>query len=70
VFSAGKERLPAPGSCARSLASCGLNNISDLIPLPTERGVALSASQIYRLVGDKPERTSFTVLGTLIDTLD
>ncbi|MEV6602410.1 helix-turn-helix transcriptional regulator [Actinoplanes sp. NPDC051346] len=52
------------------MAARGLNNISDLIPLLTERGITLSASQIYRLVGDRPERISLTVLGALIDALD
>ena len=36
------------------MAARGLNNISDLIPLLTERGITLSSSQIYRLVGDRP----------------
>jgi DNA-binding Xre family transcriptional regulator len=35
-----------------------------------ERGVELSASQVYRLVTDKPERLSMKVLIALCDILD
>jgi DNA-binding Xre family transcriptional regulator len=52
------------------MAARGLFNISDLIPLPIERGIDLSPSQIYRLVGQKPERMSMTLLGALCDALD
>ena len=51
------------------MAARSLHNISDLIPLLTERGVNLSASQIYRLVGSRPDRISLTVLGALTDAL-
>lgn len=52
------------------MAARGLFNISDLIPLLVERGIELSPSQIYRLVGQKPERISMTLLGALCDALD
>ena len=52
------------------MAVRGLFNISDLIPLLVERGIELSPSQIYRLVGQKPERMSMTLLGALCDALD
>ncbi|MGH6655827.1 MAG: helix-turn-helix domain-containing protein [Actinocrinis sp.] len=52
------------------MAARGLNSISDLIPLLKERGIDLSASQIYRLVGAKPERLSLTLLGALCDALE
>jgi DNA-binding Xre family transcriptional regulator len=52
------------------MAARGLFNISELIPLLTERGIDLSASQIYRLVGQKPERISLPLLGALCDALD
>lgn len=51
------------------MATRGLFNISELIPLLTERGIELSASQIYRLVGQKPERVSLPLLGALCDAL-
>ena len=40
------------------MASRGLNNISDILPLLNDRGIDLSSSQIYRLIGQKPERIS------------
>lgn len=52
------------------MAARGLHNISDLIPLLTERGISLSASQIYRLVGSRPERISLKLLGALTNALD
>ncbi|MFJ5692796.1 helix-turn-helix domain-containing protein [Arthrobacter sp. NPDC093125] len=52
------------------MAARGLFNISDLIPLLVERGIELSPSQIYRLVGQKPERMSLTLLGALCDALN
>lgn len=52
------------------MAARGLFNISDLIPLLVERGIELSPSQIYRLVGQKPERMSMTLLGALCDALN
>jgi DNA-binding Xre family transcriptional regulator len=52
------------------MAARGLYNISDLIPLLNERGIDLSASQIYRLVGAKPERISLRLLGALCDALE
>lgn len=52
------------------MAARGMNTISDLIPHLSDRGVELSASQIYRLVGAKPERMSLTLLGAVLDTLD
>ena len=52
------------------MAARGLHNISDLLPLLTDRGIELSASQIYRLVGQKPERISLPLLGAISDALE
>lgn len=52
------------------MAARGLNNISDLIPLLKDRSIDLSASQIYRLVGQRPERLSLALLGALCDALE
>ncbi|NQX10309.1 helix-turn-helix transcriptional regulator [Microbacteriaceae bacterium VKM Ac-2855] len=52
------------------MAARGMNTISDLLPHLGDRGIELSASQIYRLVGSKPERMNLTLLGALLDTLD
>jgi len=40
---------------------------TDLRPLLAERGVTLSATQVYRLVTEKPERLSLRTLSALCD---
>lgn len=40
---------------------------NELGPLLAERGVELSASQVYRLVAQAPERLSLTTLAALCD---
>lgn len=51
------------------MAAAGMFNTTKLIPLLHERGVQLSASQVYRLVTEKPERLNLTVLVALMDIL-
>lgn len=52
------------------MAARGMNGISDLLPHLVDRGIMLSASQIYRLIGTKPERINIVILGALLDVLD
>lgn len=52
------------------MAARGMNTISDLIPHLSDRGINLSDSQIYRLVGGSPERMNLALLGAILDTLD
>lgn len=52
---------------AELMARHGLRNTTDLAPLLAERGVNLSASQVYRLVAQTPERVSLTLLAALCD---
>lgn len=52
------------------MASRGLNNISDILPLLNDRGIDLSSSQIYRLIGQKPERISLQLLFAVADALE
>ena len=52
------------------MAARGMNTISDLIPHLSDRGIHLSDSQIYRLVGSTPERMNLSLLGAILDTLD
>ena len=54
----------------RLMAAHEMWKTTDLVPLLRERGVELSASQVYRLVTDKPERLSMKVLIALCDILD
>ncbi|WP_122445529.1 helix-turn-helix domain-containing protein [Mycobacterium attenuatum] len=51
------------------MAERGLFNTTALRPLLAERGVHLSASQVYRLVTEKPERLSLTTLANLVEIL-
>ena len=51
------------------MAAHDLWKTTDLIPLLAERGVSLSPAQIYRLVGDKPDRLSMKTLAALCDIL-
>jgi DNA-binding Xre family transcriptional regulator len=51
------------------MATRGMFATTDLRPLLAERGVQLSASQVYRLVVDKPERLNMQVLMALLDAL-
>lgn len=43
---------------------------TDLMAPLGERGIALSASQVYRLVVERPERLSLKILMALLDILD
>lgn len=52
------------------MAEHGLFNTAKLAPLLRERGISLSASQVYRLVAEKPERLNLHVLVALMDILD
>jgi DNA-binding Xre family transcriptional regulator len=48
----------------------GLWQTTDLAPLLEERGIVLSAPQVYRLVVQTPERLSLRTLMALCDALD
>ncbi|HWG74875.1 MAG TPA: helix-turn-helix transcriptional regulator [Acidimicrobiales bacterium] len=49
------------------MAAHGLWKTSDLGPLLAERGVVLSAAQVYRLAAQIPERLSLRTLSALCD---
>ena len=51
------------------MAAHDLWKTTELIPLLAERGVNLSATQVYRLVTDKPDRLSMKTLAALCDIL-
>jgi len=51
------------------MASRGMFSTTDLTSPLGERGISLSASQIYRLVAERPERLSLKVLMALLDIL-
>lgn len=52
------------------MATRGIFSTTKLIPLLNERGIHLSASQVYRLAAEKPERLNLQVLVALMDALD
>lgn len=49
------------------MAEHRLYHTTELVPLLAERGIALSASQVHRLVTATPERLSLPVLAALCD---
>ncbi|WP_187289821.1 helix-turn-helix transcriptional regulator [Curtobacterium sp. B8] len=51
------------------MAAVGMFSTTKLIPLLAERGITLSASQVYRLVAERPERLNLQVLVALTDIL-
>lgn len=65
-----RRKLDFHWNLRRLMAAHQMWKTTDLIPLLRERGVELSASQVYRLVTDKPERLSMKVLIALCDILD
>ncbi len=52
------------------MASRGMFATTDLIEPLAQRGIHLSASQVYRLVTERPERLSLKALMALLDILD
>lgn len=52
------------------MAKAEMFSTTDLIPLLAERGVELSAAQVYRMVTGTPERLSLRTLVALCDILD
>src|SRR5690348_725369 len=64
------RKLYFPVNLRRLLAAREMGKTTELVPLLRQRDVELSASQVYRLVTDKPERLSMKVLIALCDILD
>jgi DNA-binding Xre family transcriptional regulator len=52
------------------MAARGMFSTTDLLAPLAQRGIRLSASQVYRLVVDRPERLSLRILMALLDILD
>lgn len=52
------------------MATRGLFQTSDLLPLLAERGIHLSREQVYRLVAQTPQRLSLDVLAACCDILE
>ncbi|WP_206490147.1 helix-turn-helix transcriptional regulator [Rhodococcus sp. KRD162] len=65
-----KRQLDFHWKLRQQMAAHGMWKTTQLAPLLRERGIDLSAAQIYRLVTDKPERLSMKVLVALCDIFD
>lgn len=52
------------------MAQREMYSTTDLMPLLAERGIDLSAPQVYRLVTGTPERLNMRILAALCDALD
>lgn len=52
------------------MAAHNMWKTTDLAPLLRDRGINLSAAQVYRLVTDKPERLPLRTLAALCDIFD
>ncbi|GAA3943109.1 helix-turn-helix domain-containing protein [Actinoplanes auranticolor] len=52
------------------MAAQGMYSTTDLIAPLAARDIALSSSQVYRLVAERPERLSLKILMALLDILD
>lgn len=52
------------------MATRGMYSTTDLAPLLADRGIELSAAQVYRLVTGTPERLNLHILVALCDALD
>ena len=52
------------------MAERGMYSTTSLLPLLADREVSLSASQVYRLVAERPERLNLNVLMALVDILE
>ena len=52
---------------AELMARNAMHNSTDLASHLVERGITLSASQVYRLVTSRPERISLPILSALCD---
>jgi DNA-binding Xre family transcriptional regulator len=62
-----RRKLDFHWNLRRLMAAQQMWKTTELIPLLRERGADLSASQVYRLVTDKPERLSMKVVIALCD---
>jgi DNA-binding Xre family transcriptional regulator len=64
------KRTGIKWSLREVMATRGLFQTTELVPLLDERGVQLSREQVYRLVAKTPQRITVEVLAALCDILD
>src|SRR5258708_21889351 len=63
-------RLDCRWHLRKVMADRGMFSTTDLIGPLAQREITLSSSQVYRLVTERPERLSLTILMALLDILD
>ena len=63
----GRRRVEYRWHLREVMATHGLFQTTELRPLLAQRGVELSAAQVYRLAAGIPERLSLTTLAALCD---
>jgi len=68
-MSTGRRRLGYRWHLRRLMAEAEMYSTTELSPLLAERGIELSAAQVYRLVTGTPERLSLRTLVALCDIL-
>jgi DNA-binding Xre family transcriptional regulator len=64
------QKLDYRWNLRQVMASREMFATTDLLGPLSERGIALSSSQVYRLVVERPERLSLKILMALLDILD
>ena len=65
-----RRRVTYTWNLRQVMAAHGLWQTTELRPLLAERGVELSAAQVYRLASGVPERLSLTTLAALCDIFE
>lgn len=65
-----KRRIEYDWRLRELMAARGMTTISDLLPHLTDRGIQLSDSQLYRLLGGTPERMNLALLAAILDALN
>ena len=65
-----RRRLEFHWKLRQQMAAHDMWKTTQLAPLLRDRGIDLSATQVYRLVTDKPERLSMKTLIALCDIFD
>ena len=66
----GRRRVEYSWHLRQVMAEHGLWQTTELIPFLAQRGVELSAAQVYRLCAGVPERLSLSTLAALCDIFE
>jgi len=64
------RRIVMAWNLRQMMATRGIYQTSELVPLLAERGVHLSREHVYRLVTKTPQRLNMDILAALCDILD